>query len=62
VAIVSSADIAPRRRFVPRALRVVTIRLVLVFVMPFVLAFVLFVLFVRRIARWAGANRQRRSC
>jgi hypothetical protein len=54
VAILSSADIAPRRRFVPRALRVVTIRLVL--------AFVLFVLFVRRIARWAGANRRGRSC
>jgi hypothetical protein len=53
VAIPSSADIVPRRRFVPRAPRVVTIRLVLVFVMPFVLAFVLFVLFVRRIPRWA---------
>jgi hypothetical protein len=53
VAIHWSANDAARRRFVPRALGVVTIRLVLVFVMPFVLAFVLFVLFVRRIARLA---------
>jgi hypothetical protein len=46
VAIQWSADIAPQRRFLPRALRLVTVWFVLAFVFPFVL----FVLLMQRTA------------